>query len=80
MPLIINIQGVKVNSLANNASFDVGPCIHNSHSSNNKIWGSNVSVGDYSPAISKNNNNISDPDWSDQSEFFGADSAFTSQG
>jgi len=79
MSFIVNISQIKVNSVANNASIDVGPCIHNSHASNTKIWGSNMSSGDHTPTTSTSMNHVFDADVNDQSEWFGADTVQTNQ-
>ncbi len=50
MSCVINIHSIKINSMASNASFNIGPAFHSSHSAMTQLQGSNASVGDQSPA------------------------------
>jgi hypothetical protein len=68
MPYQINIFNVKVNGMAQNSNFDIGPTVHNSHTANTKLFGSNFSFGDLSPSGSQLNTGVLDPDVSDQDQ------------
>lgn len=68
MPHQINIFNIKTNSMSNNANIDIGPNIQNSHTSNFKIIGANISFGDVSPSGSCMANGMLDPDFSDQDQ------------
>ncbi|WP_442598383.1 spore germination protein [Neobacillus sp. D3-1R] len=68
MPYQINIFNIKVNGMTNNANVDVGPTVHNSHTSNMKFVGTNFSLGDISPSASQINSGMIDPDISDQGQ------------
>ncbi len=68
MPYQINIFNIKVNGISSNGNLDIGPTVHNSHTSNNKNFGVNLSLGDFSPSSSVQNTGIFDPDVSDQDQ------------
>lgn len=68
MPFIININIMKTNGITQNGNIDIGGTVHNSHTSNDKFIGVNFSVGDLSPTIELANNNVLDPDISDQGQ------------
>jgi hypothetical protein len=68
MPYQINILNIKVNGLNQNGNIDVGPTVHNSHTSNNKFIGANISLGDFAPASALLNSGNLDPDVSDQDQ------------
>ena len=69
MPYVINILNVKTNVINANGNFDIGPTVHNSHTSNNKFVGSNNAFGDLSSSFSAQANGNFDPDGSDQGQF-----------
>ncbi|SFC77265.1 Spore germination protein gerPA/gerPF [Bacillus sp. OV322] len=79
MPQQINIFNIKTNSITTNANFDIGPTVHNSHTSNFKIIGANFSFGDISPAGSSMANGVWDPDFSDQDQIANPSMPITSQ-
>ncbi|WP_042355395.1 spore germination protein [Bacillus rubiinfantis] len=68
MPFQINIFNVKTNAINNNGNIDFGPIIHNSHTANTKLIGTNMAFGDLSPATSGQINNYTDIDISDQDQ------------
>ncbi|WP_079506967.1 spore germination protein [Mesobacillus jeotgali] len=68
MPYQINIFNIKVNGITQNGNLDIGPTVHNSHTSNSKNFGVNFSLGDFSPSSSLQNTGILDPDVSDQDQ------------
>ncbi|MDY0404245.1 spore germination protein [Virgibacillus sp. 179-BFC.A HS] len=67
MSLGINLGTLKANSVQNNASITIGPALHNSHSVQMKLFGNNISIGDYSPPSAVFNNQVDDRDLVDQS-------------
>jgi hypothetical protein len=77
--LLINIQNIKVNSMASNASINIGPAFHNSHSAHSKYLGNNTTVGDTSPADSEINLSVNDPDIADQSDVGNTESPIVGQ-
>jgi Spore germination protein gerPA/gerPF len=68
MPYQINILGIKVNGVTQNGNVDIGPTVHNSHTSNLKLFGANFSLGDLSATGSQQNTIVVDPDVSDQDQ------------
>ncbi|WP_033829145.1 spore germination protein [Bacillus andreraoultii] len=68
MPYQINILNIKVNGNTQNANIDIGPTVHNSHTSNTKFYGANFSQGDLSPTFSQMNTGNLDADVSDQDQ------------
>ncbi|GGE53608.1 hypothetical protein GCM10011391_35600 [Pullulanibacillus camelliae] len=68
MPYQINIFNMKTNSVSTNGSIDIGPTVHNSHTSAIKQVGANLSFGDLSPSSSFQVNNYVDPDLYDQGQ------------
>ncbi|PLT34992.1 spore germination protein [Bacillus sp. V5-8f] len=68
MPYQINIFNIKTNVITNNANVDIGPTIHNSHTSNFKQIGSNFAFGDFSLSGSCMANGMLDPDFTDQDQ------------
>ncbi|CAM3540724.1 spore germination protein [Marinicrinis lubricantis] len=68
MPHVINIYNLKINSISNNGSVNIGEAVHTSHTSNTKAQGSNSSYGDSSPPRSLMNNTFVDPDFNDMGE------------
>ncbi|MFP3124729.1 spore germination protein [Ectobacillus funiculus] len=77
--LLINIQNVKINSMASNASINIGPAFHNSHSAHSKFLGNSTSVGDTSPIDAKIDLNVQDPDFVDQSDIGTTESPIVEQ-
>jgi hypothetical protein len=68
MPYQINIINIKVNGNTQNGNIDIGPTVHNSHTSNAKLVGANFSQGDFSPTFSQMNTGNLDTDVSDQDQ------------
>jgi hypothetical protein len=68
MPYQINIFNIKVNGATQNGNIDIGPTVHNSHTSNTKLIGANFSQGDFSPTFSQMNSGMFDTDVSDQDQ------------
>ena len=59
---------MKTNSVSTNGNIDIGPTVHNSHTSALKQVGANFSFGDFSPSSSFQINNYVDPDLDDQGQ------------
>lgn len=68
MPTNINIYSIKVNSISNNGSINIGDALHNAHTANSKSQGVNSSYGDTSQAMSGMENVYIDPDVNDQGD------------
>ncbi|MEH7110305.1 spore germination protein [Bacillus sp. JJ1764] len=68
MPFQINIFNIKTNAINNNGSIDLGPIVHNSHTSNQKLIGTNIAFGDLSPSTSGHLNGYTDIDITDQDQ------------
>jgi len=66
MPHVINVQFIKANQISHNASIIIGPALINSHSSQIKMFGNNISVGDFSPINGTFCNYVDDRDGLDQ--------------
>ncbi|GAA3321302.1 spore germination protein [Ectobacillus funiculus] len=79
--LLINIQKCKkINSMASNASINIGPAFHNSHSAHSKFFlGNSTSVGDTSPIHANMDLNVQDPDFVDQSDIGTTESPIVEQ-
>ena len=68
MPSNINIYSIKINSISNNGSLNIGDALHNSPTANTKSQGTNSSYGDISPTTSGMENVFIDPDVNDQGD------------
>lgn len=68
MPVVNNIFNIKVNNVSSNGSISFGNTLHNSHTSNSKLQGTNSSIGDFSPTSAMTNNHTIDNDVSDQDQ------------
>ncbi|RST72024.1 spore germination protein [Siminovitchia acidinfaciens] len=68
MPTNINIYSLKINSISNNGSLNIGDVLHNSHTANSKSQGVNSSYGDTSPTTAGMENVYIDPDVNDQGD------------
>lgn len=68
MPTHINIYSMKVNSISNNGSVNIGESFHNAHTANSKSQGENSSYGDLSPTSAGMENVFIDPDLNDQGD------------
>jgi hypothetical protein len=79
LPTVINIFNMKINSITNNASVNIGESLHNSHTANTKAQGTNASFGDVSPPRATMKNMYIDPDVNDQGDIATVDTAFTRQ-
>ncbi len=79
MPYAINIFNIKTNGISTNGSIDIGPTVHNSHTSAIKQVGANISLGDFSPSSSVNINNNFDPDVVDQGQIANPSSPLSNQ-
>ncbi|MCP8967223.1 spore germination protein [Ectobacillus ponti] len=73
MPSNINIYSIKVNSISNNGSINIGEVFHNAPTANSKTQGLNASYGDLAPTTAGMENVFIDPDVNDQGDI--ADSA-----
>ncbi|WP_051317020.1 spore germination protein [Ectobacillus panaciterrae] len=49
MSYVINIQSIKINTMASNASLNIGPAFHSKQNAVTHAQGSNISNGDRSP-------------------------------
>jgi len=76
MSLVINVQFIKANHINNNASIIIGPALMNSHSSQTKMFGNNITIGDFSPAKGAFNNFVDDRDLMDQGLVFNSDRVY----
>ncbi|MCD7036211.1 spore germination protein [Metabacillus sp. GX 13764] len=79
MPTVINLFSIRVNSISNNGSVNIGEAMHNSHVSSSKATGSNTSFGDLSPTESLMENIYIDPDTNDQANIGNLDEVVTTQ-
>ncbi|MFQ3545969.1 spore germination protein [Halobacillus rhizosphaerae] len=68
MPSINNIYNIKINSISNNGSINIGDALHNAHTANSKTTGQNSSFGDAAPASAGMENVYIDPDGNDQGD------------
>jgi hypothetical protein len=59
---------MKTNGITQNGNIDIGGTVHNSHTANTKLFGSNFSLGDLSPTLEWAFNNTLDTDVSDQDQ------------
>ncbi|WP_419954375.1 spore germination protein [Neobacillus niacini] len=64
----INIYNLHVNGITQNANINIGRTLQNSHTSNMKLYGTNFSMGDFSPAKSLIITVAQDSDISDQGQ------------
>jgi hypothetical protein len=64
----VTILSIKINSMSQNASVNIGESLHNRSSAPNKMTGLNASYGDQSPTTSNMKTVYIDPDVNDQSE------------
>lgn len=79
MPTVINLFSIRVNSISNNGSVNIGEAMHNSHVSSSKETGSNTSYGDLSPTEALMENVYIDPDQNDQANIGNLDEVVTTQ-
>ncbi|WJH32420.1 spore germination protein [Paenibacillus aurantius] len=68
MASIVNIFCMKINSISNNGSVNIGESVHSDHTANTKSQGVNSSYGDGSPAESAMKNVFVDPDFNDMGD------------
>jgi len=76
---VINIFSMKINSIATNASVNIGESFHNSHTANTKSTGANSSFGDHAPPNASMKNIYVDPDGNDQGDIGTVDTVFANQ-
>jgi hypothetical protein len=79
MPFFINIVNMKTNGVSQNGAVNVGPSVLNSPTANNKLNGSNFSLGDFSLTFSNMVTNSLDPDISDQDQIANPSAPITNQ-
>jgi hypothetical protein len=79
MPFFINIVNMKTNGVSQNGNIDIGAIVHNSHTSNNKLMGTNLSLGDFSLTSSNMITNTIDPDIDDQGQIANPSAPITNQ-
>lgn len=65
---VINIFVLKINSIASNASLNIGESVINSPMASAKYTGSNAAYGDKSPSLTPMKSVYVDPDVNDQTE------------
>ncbi|MBW5446368.1 spore germination protein [Cohnella sp. CFH 77786] len=80
MATVINIFVLRINSIASNASVNIGESVINSPTSSNKYTGYNASYGDAAPPYATMKNTYVDPDVNDMNEIGSYDTAKTIQG
>lgn len=68
MQTVINIFSLKINSVSNNGSVNIGEALHNSHTANTKSQGQNASFGDFAPSSAAMENVFIDPDVNDMGD------------
>jgi Spore germination protein gerPA/gerPF len=68
MQTVINIFSLKINSVSNNGSVNIGDALHNAHTANTKSQGQNSSFGDYAPPTAAMENVFIDPDINDMGD------------
>ncbi|NHM29345.1 spore germination protein [Neobacillus terrae] len=68
MQTVINIFSLKINSVSNNGSINIGEALHNAHTANSKSQGQNSSYGDYAPPTAAMENVFIDPDVNDMGD------------
>ncbi|WP_433742557.1 spore germination protein [Falsibacillus pallidus] len=68
MQTVINIFSIKVNSVSNNGSINIGEALHNSPTANHKSQGQTTAYGDYAAPASAMENVYIDPDLNDQGD------------
>lgn len=79
MPFLINIARMKTNGVTQNGNINSGATVHNSHTANTKLVGSNFALGDLSPTFSNMFNVALDPDISDQDQIANPSAPVTNQ-
>lgn len=67
MATVINIFMIKINSIASNASLNIGESVINSPTSTAKYTGTNAAYGDKAVSLAPMKNIYVDPDLNDQS-------------
>lgn len=75
----IKIFNLLVNGITQNANINIGRTLQNSHTSNMKLYGTNFSMGDFSPAKSLIITVVQDSDISDQGQTKNPSSTNSSQ-
>lgn len=80
MPSVINIYSIKINSISNNGSVNIGEALHNAPTANSKSQGLNSSYGDLSPTSAGMENVFIDPDVNDQGDIGNTENAHAIQG
>ncbi|MDF2903389.1 MAG: hypothetical protein K0S25_1027 [Bacillus sp. (in: firmicutes)] len=68
MQTVINIFNLKINSISNNGSLNIGEALHNAPTANTKSQGHNASFGDFAPPTAAMENVFIDPDMNDQGD------------
>ena len=66
MTLVVNVLNVKANHVSNNGSITIGPALLNSHSSQSKLFGNIITIGDCSISRGSFSNYVDDRDLMDQ--------------
>jgi hypothetical protein len=79
MPFFINIVNMKTNGVSQLGTLNVGPFALNSPTANNKLVGTNLSLGDFSLTFSNMISNNIDPDISDQDQIANPSAPITNQ-
>lgn len=68
MATVINICIIKINSIASNASLNIGESVIASPSATAKYTGSNATYGDHAPSVAPMKNVYVDPDVNDMNQ------------
>ena len=77
MQTIINIFSLKINSVSNNGSVNIGEALHNAHTANSKSQGQNSSYGDFAPPTAAMENVFIDPDVNDMGDIANPSNVFS---
>ncbi|RLQ95398.1 spore germination protein [Falsibacillus albus] len=79
MQTVINIFSLKVNSVSNNGSINIGEALHNAPTANSKSQGQNSAYGDFAATNSAMENVYIDPDLNDQGDIANPSPVISSQ-
>lgn len=66
MANVYNIFNIRVNNVSNGGAVNFGNNIFRGNSANQKAVGGNTIMGDASPSVNVDRNNVNDPDVTDQ--------------
>ncbi|MDF2720627.1 MAG: spore gernimation protein [Paenibacillus sp.] len=66
MPNVFNIINIRINQIANGGVVNFGDNLLRGNAANSKTVGGNSPIGDASPSVNIDRNNVLDPDIVDQ--------------